>query len=276
LVEDGCEGIALASSVNTVSTVKHAVASKIVITVQAFVILSLTYWIVEEYLNNMYLRQFVGDVFAANGLIIGILGGLLMLGSLSSLMLVRRRHGEKKFGAVSLEITSSSPKVKLPVTASTKPPEASAKPNMDFHPVVAALKADMADRRLSFGSMPGSGAEQPTTVQVPKMEAQKTSVLDQLNSTRQTPMTVPRPVQTSTSFAQSSVPRVEQVGGATTPRPLPFLRSEQSTGSSVLSPTQRTTPQMPVNVTTVITGIMPAQRKKDPTAATEEKSSSSQ
>ena len=276
MVEDGCEGAALDSSVNTASTVRHAVASKIVITLQTFVILSLTYWIVEEYLNNTYLRQYVGDVFAANGLIIGILGGLLMLGSLSSLMLVRRKHGEKKFGAVSLEITSSSPKVKLPATASTKPPEASAKPSLDFHPVVAALKAEMADRRLSFGSVPGSGAEQPTTVAVPKMEAQRTSVLDQLNSTRLTPMTGPRPVQTSTSFAHSPVPRVDQVGGANTPRAPPFLRSEQPAGSSVLSPTQPTTQQMPANVTTVITGIMPAQKKKDPTAATEEKPSSSQ
>jgi hypothetical protein len=266
----------LASSVNTASAVRHGVASKIVITVQAFLILSLTYWIVEEYLNNMYLRLYVSDVFAANGLIIGVLGGLLMFGSLSSLMLVRRRHGEKKFGAVSLEITSSSPKVKLPATASTKSPEASAKPSLDFHPVVAALKADMADRRLSFGSMPGSGAGQPTTMPVPKMEAQKTSVLDQLNPTRQTPTTGPRPVQTGTSFAQSPVHRVDQVEGSAAPRPLPFLRSEQPTGSSVLSPTQQTTPQTPTNVTTVITGIMPVQKKKDPTTATEEKPSSSQ
>jgi len=266
----------LASSVNTVSTIKHAVASKIVITVQTFVILTLTYWIFEEYLNNMYLRQYVSDVFAANGLIIEVLGGLLLLGSLSSLMLVRRRHREKKFGAVSLEITSSAPKIKLVSATSTKPPEANAKPSMDFHPVVAALKADMADRRLSFGSVPGSGAEQRTTVAVPKMEAQKASVLDQLNSTRLTPVTGPRPVQTGTSFAQSPVSRVEQVGGSAAPRPLPFLRSEQPTGSSVLSPTQPTTPQMPANVTTVITGIMPAQKKKDPTATTEEKSSSSQ
>jgi hypothetical protein len=266
----------LDSSVNTAPTVRHGVASKIVITVQAFLILSLMYWIAEEYLNNMYLRQYVSDFFATNGFVIGILGGFLLLGSLSSLMLVRRRHGEKRFGAVSLEITSSGPRVKLPVAASTKPLEASVKPSLDFHPVVAALKADMADRRLSFGSVPGSGAEQPTTVAVPKMEAQKTSVLDQLNSTRLTPMTGPRPVQTSTSFAQSPVPRVDQVGGSAALRPLPFLRSEQPTGSSVLSPTQPTTQQMPANVTTVITGIMPAQKKKDPTSATEEKPSSSQ
>src|SRR5712664_2581873 len=255
----------LASSVNTGATVSHHLASRIVITLQTFVILSLTYWITEEYLNNMYLRQYVSDVFQADGLMFGILGTLLVLGSVTGLF-VKHRHGQS---TVSLEIKTPGP-----IVGAAKKEEKK-KLDSDFHPVVAALKADMADRRLSFGSMPGSGVEQPTTVPVAKMEAQKTSVLDQLNSARQTPMTGPRPVQTGTSFAQYPVPRVEQVGGATTPRPLPFLRSEQPTGSSVLSPTQPTTPQMPVNVTTIITGIMPVQKKKDPTTATEEKPSSS-
>jgi hypothetical protein len=276
LVEDGCEGIALASSVNTVSTVKHAVASKIVITVQTFVILTLTYWILEEYLYNMYLRQYVSDFFATNGVIIGILGGFLVLGSLSSMMFVKRRHGEKRFGAVSLEITSSAPKVRLPAAASTKPTETSAKPNMDFHPVVAALKADMADRRLSFGSISSSGNDQPKNPSVPNLGVQKTSVLDQLTPNRQPPVTSAKPAQTGASFPQPAAPRVEQVGGSTTPRPLPFLRSEQPAGSSVLQPTQPPAPQIPTNVTTVITGIMPAQKKKDPTAPSEEKPSSSQ
>jgi hypothetical protein len=232
---------------------------------QTFVILSLSYWIIEEYLNNMYLRQYVSDVFQADGLMFGILGTLLVLGSVTGLF-VKHRHGQS---TVSLEIKTLSP-----IMGAAKK-EQKKKLDSDFHPVVAALKADMADRRLSFGSMAGSGAEQPTTVPVPNVEVQKTSVLDQLNSTRQAPMTGPRPVQTGTSFAQSPVHRVDQVGGSAAPRPLPFLRSEQPTGSSVLSPTQPTTPQMPANVTTVITGIMPVQKKKDPTSAAEEKPSSS-
>src|SRR5260370_7408598 len=256
----------LASSVNTGATVSHHLASRIVITLQTFVILSLTYWITEEYLNNMYLRQYVSDSFQADGLAFGIFATLLVLGSASGLF-VKRRHGRS---SVSLEIKTPSPRI-----SAAKREEATKKSDSDFHPVVAALKADMADRRLSFGSMPGSGVEQPTTVPVPKMEAQKTSVLDQLNSTRQTPMTGPRPVQTGTSFAQSPVPRVDQVGGSAPPRPLPFLTSDQPTQSSFLSPTHPTTPQLPANVTTVITGIMPAQKKKDPLSATEEKPSSS-
>jgi len=38
--------------------------------IQSFVILSLSLWIVEEYLNNMYLREYVNGVFQADGLII--------------------------------------------------------------------------------------------------------------------------------------------------------------------------------------------------------------
>lgn len=225
---------------------------------QSLVILSLSFWIVEEYLNNMYLRQYVSDYFQANGLVIGMLGALLMAGSLSSLMFMRRRHGERRFGAVSLEITDSAPKFKTPVESNTKMPQTSAKPSTDFHPVVAALKADMADRRLSFGSMLGSSTEQPTQLP-PSTEAHKTSVLDQLTPNRQAPTTGPRPGQTGAPVNQ---------------RPMPALQSQQPVGSNVLQNSQPPTQQMPLKITTVITGIMPAQKKKDPTAASEEKPAS--
>src|SRR6266567_6375530 len=214
------EGWRPASTVIQDSAPRHRSASKIVILVQTFVIFYLSLWILEEYLNNMYLREYVNGVFQADGLIMGMLGTLLVLGSVSSLMFMRRRHGEKKFGAVSLDFTPSAPKVKMSAEAMTKPAEASAKPNMDFHPVVAALKADMADRRMSFGSVLGTGTQQPTTGPAPRVEAPKTSVLDQLTPNRQAPMTGPRPGQTALPFPQHSLhdlrpqpqtgPRVEQ------------------------------------------------------------------
>jgi len=123
--------------------------------VQSVVILSLSLWIVEEYLNNMYLREYVNGVFQADGLMFGILGTLLVFGSVSSLMFMRRRHGEKRFEAVSLDVTSSAPKVKMSAEAMARPAEVSIKLNMDFHPGVAALKADMADRGMRFVSMLG-------------------------------------------------------------------------------------------------------------------------
>ena len=249
----------MATSVNTGSTVKHALASKLVITLQSFVILSLTYWIVEEYLNNMYLRQYVSDYFQANGLVIGILGALLMVGSLSSLMFMRKRHGEKRFGAVSLEITDSAPKIKTPLEPNTKIPQTSAKPSTDFHPVVAALKADMAEKRLSFGSMLGSSMEQPTKAPASSADIPKNSVLDQLAPNRQVPIPGPRPGQVVAPPAQ---------------RQMPFLQPQQPVGSNVLQTSQPPPPPMPLKITTVITGIMPTQKKKDPNADTEEKPAS--
>ena len=274
----------MVSTVSAESAIGHRSLSKIVIAMQSVVILSLSLWIVEEYLNNMYLREYVSGVFQADGLMIGLLGTLLVFGSFSTLMLRRRKHGEKKFGAVSLEATPpTAPNVRLSAEANTKPVEASAKPSMDFHPVVAALKADMADRRVSFGSMLGSGSEKPTTTAKPSVEVQKPSVLDQLTPSRQEPMTGPRPLQTGATFPQRPFydlrpqaptgPGIEQVGPFT-PRPIPVLRPLEPAGSTVLQSPQTPAPQTPTNVTTVITGIMPAQKKKDPGAPPDEKPAS--
>jgi hypothetical protein len=261
--------LGLASTVNAGSSVNHHLASKIVITLQTFVILSLTYWIAEEYLNNMYLRQYVSDVFQVDGLMFGILGTLLMLGSAGGVAL-RHRHSKS---TVSLEIKAPSPMI----SASKK--EEKTKIDSDFHPVVAAMKADMAERRLSFGSMAGAGAEQPSTAPVPSGEVRKASVLDQLTPNRQPPVTSPKPGNTAAPLPQQSPldprpqasagSRIEQ-GGTLAQRPLPFLKPPESTGSTVLQPSQTPPSQVRTTVTTVITGIMPAQKKKDP-ASPEEK-----
>ncbi len=277
------EGWRLVSGVSTGSTPGHGSASKIVIMVQSVVILSLSLWFVEEYLNNKYLGEYLNGVFQADGLIFGMLGTLLVLGSVSSLMFVRRRHGEKRFGAVSLEVNSSSSKIKLAAEASTKAPEAFSKPNLDFHPVVAALKADMADRRMSFGPTLGAGTPQPTTGPGSGIEVQKTSVLDQLTPNRQAPVMGPRPGQMGAPFPQKPLHDLrpqpptglrEQPGSLLVQRFPPVLRPQEPAGSKVLQPSQTLAPQIPTKVTTVITGIMPAQKKKDPAETTEEKSAS--
>ena len=258
--------------------------------VQSLVILSLSLWFVEEYLNNKYLGEYVNGVFQADGLIIGMLGTLLILGSVSSAVFMKRRHGEKRFGAVSLEVTApsipSSPKTKLATEPSKNQPEAFAKPSMDFHPVVAALKADMADRRSTFGSIGAAGAEQPTTVPVSKLEIRQPSVLDQLTPNRQPPATGPRPGQLGTPSPQQPFrdprpqtptgPSMERAGALLAQRPMPIFKPPQPAGSTVLQPPPAPSPQIPTNVTTVITGIMPVQKKKDPASTTEEKPSTSQ
>ena len=248
--------------------------------VQSIIILSLSYWLVEEYLNNKYLGEYLNSVFQADGLIIGTLGTLLVLGSISSLILLRRKHGERKFGAVSLEVTSSTPKIKLAAEPNSKASEAFSKPNADFHPVVAALKADMADRRMSFGSMGSSGSDQSQTPSAPTvLGVQKTSVLDQFGPSRQPQVVGPPPGQTGVPSPQRSFPdsrpqgptvQMQQPGALVAQRPMPLLRTQQPSGSTVLQPSQAPPPHIPTNVTTVITGIMPA-KKKDPAAPSEEK-----
>jgi hypothetical protein len=198
----------------------------------------------------MYLRQYVSEVFHANGLMFGIVGTLLVLGSATGLF-AKHKHGQS---TVSLEIKTPSPVVSV-----TKKEEKK-KLDGDFHPVVAALKAEMAERRLSFGSMAGAGVEQPSTVPVSGAEVQKASVLDQLTPNRQPPITGPKS---------------GQIGGPPTQRPSPVL-PQPPAGSTVLQTSQPSPPQLPLKITTVITGIMPAQKKKDPASTAEEKPSSSQ
>lgn len=285
--------IGLASRVSAESVPRHRSLPKIVITMQSLIILSLSLWIVEEYLNNMYLREYVSGVFQTDGLMIGLLGTFLVIGSISSLVFAKRRHGEKRFGAVSLDVTSSASKIKLatgaitrPTEAIAKPSEASAKPSMDFHPVVAALKADMANRRTSFGSMLGSSSEQPSTGPVRSLEIPKTSVLEQLAPNRPVPVTGPRPGQNVPTLPRQPLqsfrpqpptsPKVDQPGGSLAQRFLPAPRPQQPAGSNVLQSSPSLAPQIPANVTTVITGILPVQKKKDPTDTTEEKPASSQ
>ena len=248
--------------------------------VQTFVILSLTYWIVEDYLNNQYLRQYVNDSFQANGFLFGILGLLLVIGPATGLFL-RHRHGRS---SVPIDLKTPSPAIRQaePVAKNQE----NKKPDTDFHPVVAALKADMADRRTSFGSMLGSANAQPSTGPIPRLEIQKTSTLEQLAPNRQTPLTGPKPGPTGQSLPQQplqnfrpqppTAPRADQPGGLLAQRFLPVPRPQQPAGSNVLQSSPPSPSQIPANVTTVITGILPVEKKKDPTAAAEEKPSSSQ
>ena len=173
--------------------------------------------------------------------------------------------------------------IKLAAEASTKAPEAFSKPNLDFHPLVAALKADMADRRMSFGPTLGAGTQQPTTGPAPSVGVQKTSVLDQLTPNRRASAVGPRPGQMGAPFPQQPLHDLrpqpptglrEQPGSLLVQRSPPVLRPQEPAGSSVLQPSQTPTPLIPTNVTTVITGIMPAQKKKDPAETTEEKPAS--
>ena len=107
---------------------------------QTLIILFLSSWIYEEYLNNIYLQSYVNETFQSYGLLIA---GVVIVGALGLafglLKVLKSTH--KQIGALvsqpdspSLGITSGSSKA-------TSPSQTSA---IDLHPMVAALKADLA------------------------------------------------------------------------------------------------------------------------------------
>lgn len=108
-------------------------SAKIIMVLQTLVILFLSSWIVEEYLNNRYLQLYINDVVQANSSLIAILVIVSGIGMTLGLRKILRSH-HPEIGAL----------VTQPQVASSGPVGSSSKPAEDLHPMVAALKAEMA------------------------------------------------------------------------------------------------------------------------------------
>jgi hypothetical protein len=104
---------------------------------QTLLIVFLSSWIVEEYLNNIYLQAYVNDVIQANGSLIAIIVVVSVLG-MGFGFLKRLRSTHRQIGAlVNQPQVPSSGLSSGPVGSSSKPAE-------ELHPMVAALKAELA------------------------------------------------------------------------------------------------------------------------------------
>jgi hypothetical protein len=100
---------------------------------QMLVIVLLSSWIVEEYLNNIYLQAYVNNVIQADGSLIAVLVIVSVLGiSFGLFKILRSTHRE--IGAL----------VNQPQLPTSTPFGPSSAPSVDLHPMVAALKADLA------------------------------------------------------------------------------------------------------------------------------------
>jgi hypothetical protein len=124
---------------------------------QTLLIVFLSSWIVEEYLNNIYLQAYVNGVIQADGSLIAVLVIVGALGmSLGLFKVLKSTH--KQIGAL----------VSQPQIPSPAPLGSSSKPAMDLHPMVAALKAEMA-HHASMEPLPQldvKEASSPVPVQV--------------------------------------------------------------------------------------------------------------
>jgi hypothetical protein len=121
-------------------------------------IVFLSSWIVEDYLNNIYLQAYVNDLIQVDGSIIAILVIISGLGiALGLFKVLKSTHRE--IGAL----------VNQPQVPTSAMIASSSKPGLDLHPMVAALKADMAHQG-SMEPLPQLNvkeASSPTLVRVP-------------------------------------------------------------------------------------------------------------
>lgn len=125
---------------------------------QTLVIVLLSSWIVEEYLNNIYLQAYVNNVVQANGSLIAVL--VIVSGLSAALGLLKvLRSTHKQIGAL----------VNQPAAPTLSPVVSSSKPAVDLHPLVAALKADMAHQASMqpFPPIEVKEAAPPAPMQIP-------------------------------------------------------------------------------------------------------------
>jgi hypothetical protein len=128
---------------------------------QSLLIIFLSSWVVEEYLNNIYLQAYVNDVIQADGSLIAIVIVITGLGAALGLFKVLKST-HRQIGALvnQPQVPSLGP--------SSGPVGSSSKPSVDLHPMVAALKADLA-HHASMEPLPPVDVKEapPTPVRAP-------------------------------------------------------------------------------------------------------------
>lgn len=227
----------------------------------------------------------------ADGWIIGALAIVGVLGSVTSLFVRRDRRMEETVGVVSKSsrihstvraVTSSAPKQL--VVQNTTPSTAVPKPSVELHPAVAALKAELSEARMSLGlaSVAGTTPNAPSSAtrfedqktnvpsrSIPVLQSQQSAVRGPPQSVSQVlPPTVIRPTQFS-GQPQSSLgirpPAPASPVGIPSPQPIPsptvYAGSTPSPSVGPL-PKPEQSQSGPKDVSTVITGIVPAQQSK--------------
>ena len=265
-----------------------------IILFQSLLIVWLSTWAVEDYLNNQYVRAYVDGVIQVEGWLFGVFAFLGVLGSVMGLV-VRRRRGAKGLelidtGSESLEPRSSGlkgPMSASTVVARTQAAAASSRPSVELHPAVAALKAELSEARMSLGLAsvtPGPEKspavtfnDQKTSVGLqpsPMMRSPMMGPRPQFSVMRETPPTVIRPGPQPTGFRPVPPPNVirpmmppSPAGSVPSSPTMPVLKIEGKTpqGPSQtvgLLSKQEGGPMAQKNVSTVITGIVPVQQKK--------------
>lgn len=129
--------------------------ARFIILAQTLVIGFLSFWVYQEYLNNLYLRTYVNDQLQTVGWAFA-LTVIIMLG-IVAIAVSRNRAIGKKTRPEKLEAVSTE--VKIPTPASV---EVGPTPSTDLHPIVAQLKAELARTPMPLENLPVPKVEETT------------------------------------------------------------------------------------------------------------------
>lgn len=145
--------------------------ARFIILAQTILVGFLSFWLYQEYLNNMYLRIYVNNQIQTMGWALALLMIMTLLGSVM-IAVSRNKSTGKRIESRSLEAASEQFETPSPTTT-----EVSAKPTIDLHPMVAQLKAELA-KTMTVESVPLHKVEEilePAEKQLPSTEAPTTS-----------------------------------------------------------------------------------------------------
>jgi hypothetical protein len=111
--------------------------ARLIILFQTLIIAFLSFWVYQEYLNNLYLRIYVDNTFRTTGWAVILLVMVFVLGFVM-IVVSRHRSGGKRTERTTVEEASFEAEPPTPTV------KVSAKADVDLHPIVAQLKAELA------------------------------------------------------------------------------------------------------------------------------------
>ncbi len=264
---------AMASDIVTRSGLaRHGRTVMSIILFQTLLIVWLSVWAVEDYLNNAYVRAYVDLSIQTEGWILGVLAFIGVLGSVMGLV-VRRNKGASK--TLDLATAETTVPISTPVTVTTPP--TSSTPSVEFHPAVAALKAELSERRMSLGLESVAAGPERNAGPSEGFAGQKTMMGTRSSQVIQSPMAGPRQQPSVLGTFPQAVnrpipptvirPMLPSRGSVVHSQTPPVLRIDRGTAPVQAEPGQGRGPEVSRDATTVVTGVLPVQeKKKDPDA----------
>jgi len=137
--------------------------ARFIILAQTLVIGFLSFWVYQEYLNNLYLRIYVNNMIQTAGWAFAVLAAIVLLGAVTTA--ISRSKNAKKVEPETVETMAMEVETLAPTSTQTP-----VRAPIDLHPMVAQLKADLAGTHMPIESVPVSKLEEtpaPLAVQPP-------------------------------------------------------------------------------------------------------------